>query len=225
MKKTLCALVLSSAFYSAISTAAVPDSWVVGLGLGHVKGNVQDMDNLTTYNGFYYRNATADDGDMTGTGFKIFGEYNFKTWLSVGVGYNRLDSGSFKVKEYYRIYNGFSAVNQYNTYKFDADINVFELYAKFNYSFDNVGSEVFAKVGGTLNHSDIDGLDGDSVTGGIVLGVGGQYAFTQNFAVRAGFDYFYNTASFTYKDRDENKWDESAHLANTLLYCALNYTF
>lgn len=222
MKKSLLVLSLATVLSAGAANAAVPGTWNLGAAFGYNSASVRDTNNLSFSNGFVHETATVDDGDLDGYGLKIFGEYNFQSWISAGVGYTYLDSGSMNVNATAYAF-GRHLASAY--IKSDVTSHVIEGYAKFNYSIDEQGTELFAKAGPILSFSDIKNMDGDSVTLGCVLGLGGQIALNPNLSIRAGYDYYYNTAAFTLKNSSDADWDDQARISNSMFYAGLNYTF
>ncbi|MGN1280611.1 MAG: outer membrane beta-barrel protein [Succinivibrio sp.] len=223
MKKSLLVLALASVLSAGAANAAVPGTWTIGASLGYNKGSVTDTDNLSSSFGFIQARASVDDGDLDGYGLKLFGEYNFQSWISAGVGYTYLDSGSMNVLAVAFVPGTTISATGYA--KSDVTSHIIEGYAKFNYSLDEQGTELFAKAGPILSFSKIDNMEDDSVTLGCVLGLGGQIALNPNLSIRAGYDYYYNTASFSLKDSSDAKWDDKARVTNSMFYAGVNYTF
>ena len=109
--------------------------------------------------------------------------------FALGLGYNYLNGAKVGTEDQY----GYSNTAKIHT-------NIAELYGRFAYPLDNVGSDIFFKVGPTYNRTSC--LGSNSSKGSFVAGLGGQWALTKNIALRAGYDYFYNTYN---KDGDKLK--------------------
>lgn len=120
----------------------------------------------------------AEVSENNGYGVGLYGEYNFTNWFALGVGFNYFD--------------GFEARDIATRATTDFDAYAPELYGRFAYSFDDKGSDIFAKAG--VAYFSVDPKDGSSQDSfAPVVGVGLQYAFTKNFAARVGYDYYFNT--------------------------------
>ena len=137
--------------------------------------------------------------ESNGYGLGIYGEYNFTNWFGLGAGLNYFD--------------GFEAKSKVNGATTEFDALAPEVYARFAYSLDDKGSDLFAKAGVAYFH--VDPADGSSESSlSPVLGVGAQYAFTKNFAARVGYDYYFNS------------YDEDGLQMDTgLLYAGFQFTF
>lgn len=119
-----------------------------------------------------------DVSEKDGYGIGLYGEYNFTDWFGLGVGFNYFDGFEYKHKA--------SGVTG------DVDAYAPEVYARFAYSFDDKGSDIFAKAGVAYFSVDPEGA-GSEDSFAPVIGVGAQYAFTKNFSARVGYDYYFNT--------------------------------
>lgn len=206
MKLNVLAVAVITAFACASANAAVPDSWTVGAAAGwaHAFDHSLPGDETGTYDGIDYK--LSYDDDKNGYGLKLYGEYNFTDWFGLGLGYNYIGGQSIKAD----LSVPDLGIDVVGKGKYHA--NIVETYGRFAYSFDNKGSDVFFKVGPTFNWSSMG--DGSSFKLGAVAGIGAQYAFTQNLAVRAGFDYFYRVAK-----------DDGVRIDEGLLYVGFQYTF
>lgn len=134
--------------------------------------------------------------DEEGYGLKLNGEYNFTDWFGLGAGYDY-------------------TANQHIGHSFarsSLHSNIGEVYGRFAYPLDNNGSDIFFKVGPTANWASAYGETHYKL--GAVAGIGAQYAFNDNFAVRAGYDYFY-----------KNMKREYSRVDNGMLYLGVQYTF
>ena len=209
MKLNVLAVAVITAFAVGSANAALPDSWTVGgaAGWAHL------------YDHKFPKGLTEGDTDVAldmgrnGYGIKLFGEYNFTDWFALGLGYNYIGGQDGYLK---------GKVEGVDGYKEGSKIhfNIAELYGKFAYTFDNNGSDVFFKAGPTYSWGSWDGESSHKVGG--VVGVGVTYAFTQNLAIRAGYDYFFRVASVDFSDvkgYDDERMDEG------LLYLGFQYTF
>ncbi|MGN0894177.1 MAG: outer membrane beta-barrel protein [Succinivibrio sp.] len=195
MKTKLLAVAVSAAVISFSANAAVEGTWSVGAAAGwnHAFGDFDDGFIDNTF-------VSPEVSDKNGYGIKLNGEYNFSDWFGLGLGYDYLGGTKFDI-------------NGLNINEGSFHTNVVELYGRFALPLDTNGSDVFFKVGPTWNRTSIDGDSDSSI--GAVLGVGGQYAFTRDFSVRAGYDYLFNTA-------DD---DLAGDLDNGLLYLGFQYNF
>ncbi|MGN1281303.1 MAG: outer membrane beta-barrel protein [Succinivibrio sp.] len=203
MNTKLLAVAVSAAVISFSANAAVEGTWSVGAAAGWNHA-FDDFDDFYSYDP--YLNGIAafkpEVTDSNGYGFKLNGEYNFTDWFGLGLGYDYLGGTKMGVGAF----GATTADSSFHT-------NVVELYGRFALPLDTNGSDVFFKVGPTWNRTSMDG-DSDSNIGAI-LGVGGQYALTKDFSVRAGYDYLFKTA----------KSDEVGDLNNGLLYVGFQYNF
>ncbi len=198
MKLNLLAAAVVTAFAMGSANAALPDSWSFGAAGGYSYGYDHSFDNATI------EGSSAKDAlkfDEEGYGIKLNGEYNFNDWFGLGLGYNYIGGQ----KLYYETADEGSSMH----------FNIVELYGRFAYTFDNNGSDVFFKVGPTYSRGSWNN-DSDNRMGG-VAGVGVQYAFTPNFAVRAGYDYFVNCAKL--------ELDSNERVDQSLAYLGFQVTF
>lgn len=191
MKLNLLAAAVVTAFAFGSANAALPDSWTVGGAAGWSHSFDHSLPSEITF-------------DNDGYGTKLFGEYNFNDWFGLGLAWDYI--GDQHVKE----------ADEDSRTSFH--INIGEVYGKFAYTFDTKGSDVFFKVGPTFNRISADGENKNRL--GAVAGVGVQYAFTNNFAVRAGYDYFYRAGKVYYGENND-----SARIDEGLLYVGFQYTF
>lgn len=192
--KLIAAAVIAAVSFSANS--ALPESFSFGVGGGwnHQYGSLTN----DRVNGDIFSNKITS---KNGYGIKVDAEYNFTDWFALGLGYNYLNGAKVGTEDQY----GYSNTAKIHT-------NIAELYGRFAYPLDNVGSDIFFKVGPTYNRTSC--LGSNSSKGSFVAGLGGQWALTKNIALRAGYDYFYNTYN---KDGDK--------LKNGLLYATVQFTF
>ena len=205
MKLNLLAAAVLTAFAFGSANAALPDSWTVGAAAGYSYGYDHSFDNATI-NGIKSKDIL--NYDQEGYGVKLYGEYNFNNWFGLGLGYNYIGGQALH-------YEGLDEANKEVSGGSSMHFNIAELYGRFAYTFDTKGSDVFFKIGPTYTRGSWDG-DSDGRLGG-VAGVGVQYAFTPNFAVRAGYDYFVNAAKL--------ELDSNERLDESLLYLGFQYTF
>ncbi len=194
MKKNLLALSLAAILTagSTASMAAVEDSFDVGVRGGWAFTNFSD----TSY--------TSSDDD-NGYGVGIYFGYNVKSWFGVEFGYNYFDDFGVKGK------------NGDNTYTTDFSLQGPELALRFAYPLTDDGSDIFLRAGAMYVIADNDIESGHEDRIAPLLGAGVQYAFTKNFGVRVGFDYYFNVYdpdSEVYSDTDLG-----------LVYAALQLTF
>lgn len=92
-------------------------SWTFGASVAANNATVSDLNNLTSGT-----HANVDK-DLSGTALRVMGEYNFKRWFALGLGYDYLDSGKLKLSQ--------------GLEKVDVKIkqHVVELYGKFYYQY------------------------------------------------------------------------------------------
>ncbi|WP_202108616.1 OmpA family protein [Succinivibrio dextrinosolvens] len=205
MKLNLLAAAVLTAFAFGSANAALPDSWTVGAAAGYSYGYDHSFDNATI-NGIKSKDIL--NYDQEGYGVKLYGEYNFNNWFGLGLGYNYIGGQALH-------YEGLDEADNEVSGGSSMHFNIAELYGRFAYTYDTKGSDVFFKIGPTYTRGSWDG-ESDGRLGG-VAGVGVQYAFTPNFAVRAGYDYFVNTAKL--------ELDSNERLDESLLYLGFQYTF
>lgn len=191
-----------AAALSFSANAALENSFTFGVGGGwnHQFGSLSKEDYRDPFQTLQTRISNKN-----GFGVKLNAEYNFTSWFGLGVGYNYLAGTKAEVS-----YNNIFGFEDSEKYKIKS--HVAELYGRFAYPLDNVGSDIFLKVGPTANFTKIDGERSDKI--GFVAGIGGQWAINQNVALRAGYDYFYNTGRY-----------EEGRLKNGLLYATVQFTF
>ncbi|SFS74653.1 OmpA-OmpF porin, OOP family [Succinivibrio dextrinosolvens] len=208
MKLNVLAVAVITAFAVGSANAAVPETWTVGAAAGwshafdhSFPGSALgiDLDGQTYIESYDY--------DKNGYGIKLYGEYNFTDWFGLGLGYNYIGGQSASVT-----YTPPVFWSPFIKTKGSIHANIAEVYGKFAYSFDNTGSDVFFKVGPTGNWASAG--EGSDFKLGAVAGIGAQWAITPNFALRGGYDYFYNVAR-----------DDGVRLDEGLLYVGFQYTF
>lgn len=146
-----------------------------------------------------------------GFGLKLYGEYNFNSWFGLGAGLNGIWGQKYKV-------NG--SLNGANMLSGKADVTtaIFELYGKLAYPLTDTGSDVFFKFVPAVSNVNLDTQgyndEDNKTTFGGVVGVGANWAVTENFGMRLGYDYFINA----YKK-------DSMKINQGMLYLGLQYTF
>ncbi len=195
MKLNLLAVAVVTAFAVGSANAAVQESWTVGGAAGWAH---QFDHSFPDIDGF------SKDNSKNGYGIKLYGEYNFFDWFAVGLGYDYI--GGQKLYYENDLVKDGSKMHS----------NIIEAYGKFAYTFDNYGSDVFFKVGPTYNRFSFNG-DSKSKAGAVV-GLGLDYAVTEHFGMRVGYDYFYNAGKIEIVDKKE-RVDEG------VLYLGFQYTF
>ncbi|MGN0897367.1 MAG: outer membrane beta-barrel protein [Succinivibrio sp.] len=176
-------------------------SWTFGASVAANNATVSDLNNLTSGT-----HANVDK-DLSGSALRVMGEYNFKRWFALGLGYDYLDSGKLKLSQ--------------GLEKVDVKIkqHVVELYGKFSTNIKGV--ELFAKAGPTLTYTKFSGLADDTGTQfGAVLGAGASYRFSNGIGVRAGYDFLMHTAELENKNTGKTA-DFDAGLA----YLGVTYNF
>ncbi len=172
---------------SFAANAALENSWTVGARGGWAHQFADDS-------------SYAEVSEKNGYGVGLYGEYNFTNWAALGLGFNYMDGFEAKLKDA-------SAKPDFSSFGP-------ELYGRFAWSFDDVGSDIFAKIGVAYITTDVE-YGGQEQRFAPLVGVGAQYAFTKNFAVRVGYDYYF-------KSYDEN---DQPDMDTGLLYVGAQYTF
>lgn len=214
MKVKFLALAVAATVFAATSAnAAVPGSWTIGAAGGWAHASTDNFDQ--SYTGFNRGNTfqTKEEFEESGFGLKVYGEYNFNSWFGLGVGFDGIWGQEYKATG---SVNGIKVANE----KADVSTGILELYGKLAYPITDTGSDVFFKFGPTVSVVSAeyrhDGYKetGDKTTVGGVVGVGANWAINQNFGVRVGYDYFFNT----YKEDDYK-------IHQGMLYLGLQYTF
>lgn len=185
MKSKLLALAVAASVASLSANAAVEGSWNVGAAAGWVHSYEHNF------------NDGFNISDKNGYGVKLSGEYNFTDWFALGAAYDYINGTKIALG------NWESKVHS----------NVGEFYGRFALPLDSYGSDLFFKAGPTWTRTSYDGDHTSKV--GAVVGLGGQWAVTNNFALRAGYDYFIKSAKF----------DNGAKINNGLLYIGASYIF
>jgi len=196
-------LIISSFIFLSNANAAREETWTVGAGGGWAHAfdhKINDVYHI--WNTDFYR-----DLDKNGYGLKVYGERNFKTWFSLGLGYNYINGQHIGFK-----CTSCGIKESYHT-------QIAELYGRFAYPFDEQGSDVFFKIGPTYNWFSFLG-ETHSNWGG-VAGVGAQYAFNKNWSVRGGYDYFYKAG----KIPEQAFTNGDIRIDEGLLYVTVQYTF
>lgn len=135
------------------------------------------------------------------------GEYNFKRWFALGLGYDYLDSGKLK----------FSSGGERADIKIKQ--HVVELYGKFSTNIKGV--ELFAKAGPTVSYTKFSNLADDTSTQlGAVLGGGVSYRFANGIGIRGGYDFLMHTAELENKNTGKTSDFDSG-----LAYLGVTYNF
>ena len=200
MKKSLLAVILATAVASASfqANAAVGHTWNVGVGLGISTINDSDLD----------WSHTRDDSSATQ--YKTYLEYNFNDYIGLG-----FDLSYFENTDNY--YNPRAIPSQG---KADWKTTTLGTYAKIAYPLDQIGSDIFVKLGIAYNSFEVKCTDTssyDDTVASALLGIGGNYKFTQNIGVRVGVDYNSNVHHY--------RLNEDAKEKTYTYYAAFDYTF
>lgn len=196
MKKSLIALSVAAALTgltAASAFAAVPGTATIGVRGGWAHANMDDS-------------AFYEEDDKSGFGYGIYADYNFLSWLGIELGYTALD--------------GFSYDGKSGTALGGNDIMVHgpELAVRLALPLTEDGSDLFLRAGAMYAFSDTDHGDSDDGLAPLV-GAGLQWAFTRNFGVRVGYDYYFD--AFDGKGSTMGGADSDFGLA----YVGLQYTF
>ena len=195
MKKSLIALSVAAALTgltAASAFAAVPGTATIGVRGGWAHANMDD--------GNYY-----EEDDKSGFGYGIYADYNFLSWLGLEFGYTALDGFS---------YDGKTTAYGSN----DIMVHGPELAVRLALPLTEDGSDLFLRAGAMYAFSDSDEGGTDDGLAPLV-GAGIQWAFTRNFGVRVGYDYYFD--AFEGDGSTMGGADSDFGLA----YVGLQYTF
>ncbi|MBQ9273415.1 MAG: outer membrane beta-barrel protein [Succinivibrio sp.] len=128
------------------------------------------------------------DEDKDGWGIGIYGGYNFTEWFALEGGINYFDGFELKANSKTAgLVSGSTEMKVWGP----------EIAGRFAYTFDDKGSDVYGRIGLAYlmtkesNKGQFDDIDGKNNLSPLI-GVGVQYAFTRQFSMRAGFDYYFN---------------------------------
>jgi OOP family OmpA-OmpF porin len=176
MKKMLFATILGAAL--VVPFAAQAAGGYVGGGFGQSTYDVDDA------------GATTTSRDESGSGFKLYGGYEFDQNWGVEVGYANLG----KLKNVYNVLgtNVTRSAKSYSVYV--AGTGTLPLNEQFS---------LFGKLGLATNHISVDGSAGGftvSESGsksGMMFGVGAAYNVTKNVAVTLEYENFGKVAEDT----------------------------
>lgn len=194
MKKNLIALSVAAllAATSMAATAATPDAFYIGARGGYAH---TDWDQAGTY---------VESDDDAGYGLGIYGGYNFNEYFAVELGYNYFDGFSARVKD--------TALSS------DISFHGPELTAKVNFPVAS-SVDLFLRGGIMYAFGDADGgPDSDRIAP--VVGAGVQFACTDNFGLRLGYDRYFNVW-----DDDPNDFDAGVDMDLDFAYVGFQYTF
>lgn len=166
MKKNLLALSVAAALAgltAASAYAAVPGTATIGVRGGWAHANMDG-------------NALYSEDDKSGFGYGIYADYNFLSWLGVELGYTGLSGFAYEDED--------GASN-------DIMVHGPELALRLAYPLTADGSDLYLRAGAMYAFGDAD--DGDNDDGLLpVVGAGLQWAFTRNFGMRVGYDYYFD---------------------------------
>ena len=199
----LAAIAAGATLILSISTAHAEGSWYVGFGAGQSNFDIDTgaLDSAAIDAGFGSSDTSVrDDSD---TAWKFFGGYRFNENMAVELGYVDLGEASTRT-----VTTGPNAT-------IDADVDVsavtlavlgiypinesFEVFGKVGaYRWDSDGKAVTTAGGGASVSESDDGVDP-------MLGLGVSWNATENFAIRAEYEYFSDAG-----DDDVDMWSASA---------------
>lgn len=191
MKTKVLALSVATALCVASfsANAALEDSWTFG-----VKGGWAHS--------FLDSKQDVNVKEKNAFGYGAYVGYNFTDWFGVEAAYNGFSN--FKINDA----NGKHKLKIYGP----------EVAARFAYPLDANGSDIFARVGVAYHTDHLSNSNHGADAWDPLVGVGVQYAFTKNFAARAGYDYYFNSFDSDYKP--ESKLDGGLGF----LYVGFQYT-
>lgn len=193
MKKNLIALSLAAALaaVSMAATAATPDAFYIGARGGYAH---TDWDNGAKY---------LNDDDNAGYGLGLYAGYNFNEYFSLEGGYNYFDGFSAKAID--------GSVGDYK-------IHGPEIAAKVNFPLTS-SLDLYLRGGLMYAIGDGDGDIGGNKIAPLV-GAGAQFACTDNFSLRLGYDRYFGV----WED-DANKLDSGVDMDLDFAYVGFQYTF
>ncbi|HIV55392.1 MAG TPA: outer membrane beta-barrel protein [Candidatus Anaerobiospirillum stercoravium] len=186
MKKNLLALSVAAAAlaFTTVASAAIPNTWYVGARAGYAHLDT-DYTNEANGDGFY-------DFDDAGYGVGLFGGYSVNEYFSVELGYNYFD--------------GFDYSDRYTTSgvteEFTGDFAIHgpELGVRLSFPLTTSGTDIFLRGGGfyAMYTGDVD--DGDQLAP--FVGAGVNFALTDNWALRLGYDRYFEVIDDPVLDMD-----------------------
>lgn len=221
-------LVTAMAIQSA--QAGLPGTGYVGARLGYAFSTNDDLTvNDTVERAAAYYNSTYgtnyDTGDLAdnkekGWGLGLFGGYNFTDWFALECGLDYFTG--FKLKAggtLKRLGEDLSfSTDGSSDYKAWGP----EIAARFAFTFDDKGSDIYLRAGLAYLIGDFEDFDDENKLSPF-LGAGVQYAFTRNFSMRLGFDYYFNALEAKVKYQGDTYAKFESDLG--FVYVGAAYTF
>ncbi len=191
MKTKVLAFAVATALSVASfsANAALEDSWTFGVKGGWAHSYIDSKDDVKV-------------SDKNAFGYGAYVGYNFTDWFGIEVAYNGFSN--FKINDG----NGSHKLKIYGP----------EVATRFAYPLDENGSDIFARIGIAYHTDHLSNSNHGADAWDPLLGIGIQYAFTRNFAARAGYDYYFNSFDSDYKP--ESKVDGGMGF----LYVGFQYT-
>ena len=141
------------------ANAALEDSWTFGVKGGWAHSYIDSKDDVKV-------------SDKNAFGYGAYVGYNFTDWFGIEVAYNGFSN--FKINDG----NGSHKLKIYGP----------EVATRFAYPLDENGSDIFARIGIAYHTDHLSNSNHGADAWDPLLGIGIQYAFTRNFAARAGYD-------------------------------------
>ncbi|MCR5085221.1 MAG: outer membrane beta-barrel protein [Succinivibrionaceae bacterium] len=210
---TLAVAAAASVGFASSAYAGLANQGYVGLRGGWAFTNWSDKS--VTENGTKF---AIDGKKKSGFGYGIYAGYNITDWFGIEAGFNNFDNFSMKASRGDEVHKV-----KYNVYGP-------ELAARLAWTFDQNGSDVYFRAGAAWLTTSPDDGEGDGYHDrhrvAPLVGVGVNYAFTRNFAVRAGFDYYFNAVEANYMDKisgNNSKIDAKADIG--MLFIGVQYQF
>ena len=204
MKKNLLALSVAAAAlaFTTVASAAIPNTWYAGVRGGYVHLDSDDFTTDANGEGTYHF-------DDAGFGIGLFGGYSVNQYFSVELGYNYFDG--FEVNDRYYKTGSTTEFDEENT---DFFIHGPELGLRLSLPLTDAGTDLFVRGGGfyAMYGGDVDDADAFSP----FVGAGVNFALTDNWALRLGYDRYFDVI-----DVDDDNIDMDIDYA----YITLGYVF
>ena len=205
MKKNLLALSVAAAAlaFTTVASAAIPNTWYAGVRGGYAHIDTDDFVTDATGDGIY-------NSDTAGYGIGLFGGYSVNQYFSVELGYNYFDG--FEISERYTD----SSTKPVTVDQWTSDFAIHgpELGLRVSIPLTDAGTDLFVRGGGfyAMYTGDLDDCDAFAP----FVGAGVNFALTDNWALRLGYDRYFDVI-----DVDDGDIDMDLDYA----YLTLGYVF